>query len=52
MAETKRGTKFVVVKEHERKGPDGEMIKVGKHDRSTPRTSSGADPTEEGKRRS
>jgi hypothetical protein len=51
MAETKRGTKWVVVKAHERKLPDGNVIKVGQHDRSTPRTSTGADPAEVGKAR-
>jgi hypothetical protein len=51
VAETKRGTKWVVVKEHERRGQDGKTIKVGQHDRSTPVTSSGADPAEVGKRR-
>jgi hypothetical protein len=51
MAETKRGTKWVVVKPYERKQADGSVIKVGQHARSTPRTSTGADPAEVGKPR-
>ena len=51
MAETKRGTKWVVVKPYERKLADGTTVKVAQHDRSTPRTSTGADPAEVGKPR-
>lgn len=40
MAETKRGTKIVVVPAYTKK--DG--TRVPKHDRSTPRTSTGAKP--------
>jgi len=51
MAETKRGTKWVVVKEYTRRGPNGTTVKIGQHDRSTPGTSTGADPAEAGKPR-
>jgi hypothetical protein len=40
MAETKRGKKFVVVEPYSYKR-DGKIVHVGKHDRSTPKTSKG-----------
>ena len=43
MAETKRGKKFVVIPAYSFKR-NGKIVRVPKHDRSTPRTSKGPKP--------
>jgi hypothetical protein len=40
MAETRKGKKFVVVAEYSRK-KGSKKVRIGQHDRSTPRTSKG-----------
>ncbi len=41
MAETSKGKKYVEIQPYKYKKQDGTTVKVPRHDRSTPRTSTG-----------